>query len=99
MQSDRHERISERAYRIWLAEGCVHGKDEEHWHRAEREISEEEQRVAAALADRAAGGAKTSGATAPRRPRAASAGATPAGDKSGSTAAAPSRPRGRRPKT
>jgi hypothetical protein len=62
MQSDRHERISERAYQIWVAEGRVHGRHDEHWRRAEREIAEEELRVAAAMADRAAGTA-----TRPRR--------------------------------
>lgn len=67
MQSDRHERISERAYQIWVAEGRVHGEDGEHWHRAEREIAEEERRVAAALAGRAAGAAQTA-ATGARRP-------------------------------
>ena len=32
--------IRERAYRIWEHEGCVHGKDIEHWLRAESEISQ-----------------------------------------------------------
>ena len=56
MRSDREERIKERAYAIWLAEGRVHGKHQDHWHRAEREIAAEE----------------TGGATArrPSRPRA-----------------------------
>jgi hypothetical protein len=53
MQSDRQERISERAYQIWVAEGRVHGRHDEHWQRAEREIAEEELRVAAALVKRA----------------------------------------------
>jgi hypothetical protein len=39
---DREERIKERAYAIWLAEGRAHGKHHEHWHRAEREIAAEE---------------------------------------------------------
>src|SRR5713226_10389750 len=59
MQSDRQARISERAHQIWLAEGRVHGRHDEHWQRAEREIAEEELRAAAALAGRAAGAAKT----------------------------------------
>ena len=42
MQSDRHSRIKDRAYHIWLSEGRPHGKDEEHWHRAEREVAAEE---------------------------------------------------------
>jgi DUF2934 family protein len=78
MRSDRQERISERAYLIWVAEGRVHGKDDEHWHRAEREIAEEELRVAAALANRAAGTAKTTSRRAP---------ATPAGTKKARTTA------------
>ena len=59
MQSDRQERISERAYQIWVAEGRVHGKDHEHWQRAEREIAQEELKVAAELANRATGAAAT----------------------------------------
>ena len=53
MQSDRHARISIRAYEIWLVEGRTHGRDIEHWQQAEREVAEEEMRAAAALADRA----------------------------------------------
>jgi len=89
MQSDRHERISERAYQIWVAEGRGHGRHDEHWQRAEREIAEEELRVAAAMADRAAGTAAS------RRRRPSAAGpkktATPATGKSPATPAAPAR--------
>src|SRR5216683_981877 len=77
MQSDRHARISERAHQIWLAEGRAHGRHDEHWQRAEREIAAEELRVAAALANRAAGAAKTTR----RRAPATSAGAKKAGAK------------------
>ena len=42
MRSDREERIKERAYAIWLAEGRVHGNHQDHWRRAEREIAAEE---------------------------------------------------------
>ena len=42
MQSDREERIRQRAYAIWQSEGHAHGREEEHWHRAEREIVAEE---------------------------------------------------------
>jgi len=42
MQSDRQARIRERAYQIWVEEGRVHGKDHEHWRRAERELVEAE---------------------------------------------------------
>ena len=75
MQSDRQERISERAYHIWLAEGRVDGRHEEHWRQAEHEIAEEEIRHAAALAERAS----RTGATARRPNRAASAASKTAG--------------------
>jgi hypothetical protein len=42
MRSDREERIRQRAYMIWQSEGHQHGRDEDHWHRAEREIAAEE---------------------------------------------------------
>jgi len=42
MRSDREERIRQRAYAIWQSEGHGHGREEEHWHRAEREIAAEE---------------------------------------------------------
>ena len=81
MRSDREERIKERAYAIWLAEGRVHGRHQDHWHRAEREIAAEDS------AGKAAGGAT---ARRPSRPRAATA-----PSKAG-TAAAPKRPATRR---
>src|ERR1700692_2673706 len=67
MQSDRQQRMRQRAYQIWVAEGRGHGRHDEHWQRAEREIAEEELRIAAAIADRAAGTATS----ARRRPTAA----------------------------
>ena len=42
MRSDREERIRRRAYAIWQSEGHAHGRHEDHWHRAEREIAAEE---------------------------------------------------------
>ena len=33
-------RIEERAYRIWLENGCEHGDHERHWLQAERELME-----------------------------------------------------------
>ena len=76
MRSDREERIKERAYAIWLAEGRVHGKHQDHWHRAEREIAAEEiagepagaaaaRRPSRARATKPAGAA---GTAAPKRP-------------------------------
>ena len=41
MRSGREERIRQRAYAIWQSEGHGHGRHEDHWHRAEREIAEE----------------------------------------------------------
>jgi hypothetical protein len=43
MTADRNARIVERAYHIWLEEGRPHGRHDEHWHRAEREMIEEER--------------------------------------------------------
>src|ERR1051326_7791435 len=42
MRSDQEERIRQRAYAIWQSEGHTHGREEEHWQRAEREIAAEE---------------------------------------------------------
>jgi len=53
MQSDRHARINDRAYHLWIADGQVHGRDLAHWQQAEREIAEEETRMAATIASRA----------------------------------------------
>jgi hypothetical protein len=80
MRSDREERIKERAYAIWLAEGRVHGKHQDHWHRAEREIAAEE-----------AGSEPAGGATARRPSRAR---ATKPASAGGS--ATPKRPAARR---
>ena len=42
MRSNREERIKQRAYELWQTEGHGHGRHEDHWHRAEREITAEE---------------------------------------------------------
>ncbi len=34
-----HARTAARAYAIWESEGCPHGRDTEHWLRAERELA------------------------------------------------------------
>jgi uncharacterized protein YjbJ (UPF0337 family) len=39
---DRESEVRERAYRIWQGEGSPHGRDHDHWYRAEREVDEEE---------------------------------------------------------
>jgi DUF2934 family protein len=43
----REQRIRERAYQIWESEGRPHGRQEEHWRRAEAEIDQELAAVAA----------------------------------------------------
>ena len=96
MQSDRHERITERAYQIWVAEGRVHGRHAEHWQRAEREIAEEELRVAAALANRAQGATKTTRRRAPATPAGAKKARATAPGKSRATPATPARRSARR---
>jgi hypothetical protein len=42
MKSDKQRRIEQRAYALWEAEGQPHGRHEEHWTRAAREIESEE---------------------------------------------------------
>ena len=42
MAADREEKIRERAYAIWLDEGSIDGRDQEHWLEAEKEITKEE---------------------------------------------------------
>jgi hypothetical protein len=57
-QSDRDARIKDRAYQIWLSEGRPHGRDEAHWHRAEREVE----------AEATGAGSADTGGTRPTRP-------------------------------
>jgi hypothetical protein len=38
MDQSQENRIRERAYEIWTANGCVHGQAEQHWLAAEREV-------------------------------------------------------------
>ena len=73
MRSDREERIKERAYALWLAEGRAHGKHQDHWHRAEREIAAEETGSKPAAGGTArrpsrARAASEAGTAAPKRP-------------------------------
>jgi hypothetical protein len=35
---DNHFQIAEKAYQIWLTEGCPEGKDKIHWEKAKQEI-------------------------------------------------------------
>jgi hypothetical protein len=77
MRSDREERIKERAYAIWLAEGRVHGHHQEHWHRAEREIAAEET-AGQPAGDETPRGTSRTRATAPSKAGAAAAPKRPA---------------------
>lgn len=36
-----HEQIAERAKAIWLASGCIPGRDEQNWHEAEAQLRAE----------------------------------------------------------
>src|ERR1700730_1399332 len=91
MRSDREERIKQRAYALWQSEGHRHGRHEDHWHRAEREIAGEEAGPGAAprRASRPnkAAAANTASATPPRSRSASSEtqGETPATPKKRST--------------
>jgi hypothetical protein len=38
MDQSLKNRIRERAYEMWTAQGCAHGQAEQHWLAAEREI-------------------------------------------------------------
>ena len=39
MDNDQENAIRERAYALWEADGCVDGRDLDHWLRAEEEIT------------------------------------------------------------
>ena len=43
MDTEKLKRIEQRAYLFWQAEGQRHGRHEEHWHRAARQIEAEEE--------------------------------------------------------
>jgi len=38
MDIEKHKRIEERAYAFWEAEGQPHGRHDEHWHLAARQV-------------------------------------------------------------
>ena len=42
MDPEKHKRIERRAYMFWEAEGQPHGKHEEHWRLAARQIDAED---------------------------------------------------------
>jgi hypothetical protein len=45
MDLEKLKRIEQRAYLFWEAEGQPHGRHEEHWHLAARQIEAEEEEV------------------------------------------------------
>ena len=74
------EAIRERAYHIWLREGCPHGRDHEHWVKAQVELEAEARgNGAAPPLKKAAAPRKTPAAKAPaaKKPAAAKAKAAP----------------------
>ena len=40
-EADHIEKVRRRAHAIWMDEGQVHGRDQEHWQQAESEIAAE----------------------------------------------------------
>lgn len=42
MSTISEDEIRERAHRIWMEEGCPHGRDAEHWEMARRELEAEQ---------------------------------------------------------
>ena len=42
MDLEKQKRIEQCAYLFWQAEGQPHGRHEEHWHRAARQVEAEE---------------------------------------------------------
>jgi hypothetical protein len=46
MSSERKAQIEHHAYKIWEAEGRPHGRDKEHWHRAEHDLAKSEPKAA-----------------------------------------------------
>ena len=39
-ERSRRELVEQRAYELWVATGCGHGNDIDHWLQAEREVLE-----------------------------------------------------------
>ncbi|MCT8002184.1 DUF2934 domain-containing protein [Sphingomonas sanguinis] len=63
---DRDEKLRQRAYDIWQAEGEPHGRDREHWEMAEREFTPASDETSAPVTEDAA----KPKAAAPRRKKA-----------------------------
>ncbi len=48
VDAEHLEKVRRRAHAIWMDQGQVHGRHEEHWHEAEREIAAEKASAKAA---------------------------------------------------
>jgi hypothetical protein len=72
------ERIKQRAYELWEADGRPHGQDAHHWARAERELT---QGGAGRASARAANGRAPNGAAKASRPSPSTAGNKPGAAK------------------
>jgi hypothetical protein len=77
------ERIRQRAHAIWEREGHPHGRDQEHWDRAEKEI----------VAEDAAAARPAEKAEAPAKPKATDTAATAESPVAAAEPAAASKPR------
>jgi hypothetical protein len=50
MDKQLEERIRERAYELWIRHGSIHGRADEYWYQAEREILGERDEAASTKA-------------------------------------------------
>jgi hypothetical protein len=87
------ERIKQRAYELWEADGRPHGKDAEHWARAERELTQSGARQPSA---KTGNGKASNGAAAKTAPRSPSAASKPGAAKP-AAGTSPARPGGPNP--
>jgi Protein of unknown function (DUF2934) len=51
MAPEREAKIRERAYEIWMAEGCPDGREHEHWEQATRDVDAPDAETAPASAN------------------------------------------------
>jgi len=54
MESSKHQAIAERAYALWEQEGRPHGRNLDHWQRAEQEVTRLDRTSPSAERDAAA---------------------------------------------
>jgi hypothetical protein len=79
---NRQEQLRARAYGIWQAEGEPHGRDREHWEKAERELALSESEDPVGGETEASGVVTPEAAKPTPAPRAPAAGAGAAKPKS-----------------